>query len=82
MSQKVILENKSIENINLSQVQNADTLDGYHFSDLNNFYISNQPDYRTESQFYVNGDTHILKLGYFICNGSYQNLTLLISSAF
>lgn len=38
--------------------------------------------YQSDSQFYASGDTHIMELGYLKCDGSYQNLTLYITSAF
>ena len=38
--------------------------------------------YQSESQYYASGDTHIMELGYLKCDGSYQNLTLYITSAF
>lgn len=38
--------------------------------------------YQQGSQFYASGDTHIMELGYLKCDGSFQNLTLYITSAF
>lgn len=40
------------------------------------------PRYAGNIGYYESSDTHILKLGYWNCTGSYDNLTLLVSSSF
>lgn len=40
------------------------------------------PRYTDNIRFYESSDTHILKLGYWNCTDSYDNLTLLVSSSF
>lgn len=45
-------------------------------------YSSYNLPYQVGSQFYVTNDTHVMKYGYLKCDGSYQNITLLVTSAF
>lgn len=45
-------------------------------------YSSYNLPYQVDSQFYVTNDTHVMKYGYLKCDGSYQNITLLVTSAF
>lgn len=57
-----------------------DTFNGYLNGSALNAKILAQHQY--DNQMYVTNDTHILELGYLKCNGSFQNLTLYITSAF
>ena len=45
-------------------------------------YSSYNLPYQVASQHYVTNDTHVMKYGYLKCDGSFQNITLLVTSAF